>query len=159
MASDLIAAVISDCECAAGERTIVATDTTSLISFDNPEEAHYVCALLNSRAVRGYIRSFSSAGRGFGSPSVIEHVAIPKFESADSNHVELGKWSIKAHRLVAEDGANEKALAEILASIDNIAKEIWNLRDEELSQLQLLAGSGEKINETSPKTDATRTLW
>ena len=60
-----MAVVLSKVETPIGEKDVIPTDTSSLIPFKSEAEAHYVCAILNSTLVRFYVRSYSSAGRGF----------------------------------------------------------------------------------------------
>lgn len=80
MANDISAGVISQIKTSYGYKTIIPLNTSSFFATDNEAEAHYLCAIINSMPVRDFIKSFSSAGRGFGTPSVMKHVGIPKFD-------------------------------------------------------------------------------
>ncbi|MCX7886568.1 MAG: N-6 DNA methylase, partial [Verrucomicrobiae bacterium] len=93
MASDLVAAVVSTHKTPFGHKKVIPTDTTSLIACEDEAEAHYLCALLNSEPVREFVKSFSSAGRGFGAPSVVSHIGIPKFDPKNRLHQRLSKCS------------------------------------------------------------------
>ena len=106
MANDLVAAVISQEKTKFGWKTVIPTDTTSLIAMKNEDEAHYVCAILNSVVVRRFIKSYSSAGRGFGAPSIMEHVGIPKFDKNNTVHKRFSELSKVLHRL-REKGKEE----------------------------------------------------
>lgn len=99
MASDLVAAVISQWKTPYGWKTVIPTDTTSLFAADNAAEAHYLCAVINSTPVREFIKTFSSAGRGFGAPSVMEHVGIPRFGPNNPLHHKLSQLSQALHDL------------------------------------------------------------
>jgi len=99
MASDLVAAVISQHKTSFGWKTIIPTDTTSLIAVDNEDEAHYLCAILNSMVVREFVKSYSSAGRGFGAPSVMEHIGIPKFDAKNKTRTKLAQLSRELHEV------------------------------------------------------------
>ena len=99
MANDLVAAVISQYKTPFGYKLIIPTDTTSLIACNDENEAHYICTILNSSLVREFIKSYSSAGRGFGAPSVMEHVGIPKFDEKNKLHKEISESSKKLHKL------------------------------------------------------------
>ncbi len=103
MASDLVAVVISQAKTTFGWKMMIPTDTTSLIATDNENEGHFLCAILNSTAVRKFIKSYSSAGRGFGAPSVMEYVGIPKFEKGNTVHKRLSELSEVLHRLRKEE--------------------------------------------------------
>jgi hypothetical protein len=72
-----------------GTKPVIPADTTSFIVVASDDEAHYLAALLNSAAVSGAIASFSASGRGFGSPSVIARLSLPRFDPADPNHAVL----------------------------------------------------------------------
>jgi len=110
MASDLVAAVIGQHKTEFGWKTIIPTDTTSLFATESEDEAHYLCAILNSQPVRRFVKSYSSAGRGFGAPSVMEHVGIVKFNEKNKVHKKLSGLSKSLHRLKTkgEIGAVER---------------------------------------------------
>jgi len=122
MASDIVAAVISQAKTVFGWKQLIPTDTTSLFATSTGAEAHYVCAIVNSLPVRRFIKSYSSAGRGFGAPSVMEHVGIPKFEAGDPLHEKLSKLSKDLHKL-ASKGKNE----EIAVLEKEVDKTVWKL--------------------------------
>jgi len=127
MASDMVATVLASLPTPFGQKLGLPTDTTSLIALENEVEAHFVCALLNSMAVRAYIRSFSSAGRGFGAPSIIEHLALPTFDRNDARHRRLASLSQEAHRLAAQGAAGEEERAGIMGEIEHTDREIDEL--------------------------------
>ena len=95
-----------------GHRTVIPTDTTALIAADNAAEAHYLCALLNSTLIREFVRSYSSAGRGFGAPSVMKHIGIPKFSSTDRSHAGVAAISEKIHAAKIRDSQADVSLLE-----------------------------------------------
>ena len=97
MAGDMVAAVVSQRKTPYGFKIVIPTDTTSLFALDNEAEAHFLCAVINSSPVREFIRSFSSAGRGFGAPSVMENVGIPRFDPKDPLHKKLSGLSKRLH--------------------------------------------------------------
>lgn len=99
MTNDLIAAVVSQHKTAFGYKILIPLETVTFFSTNDKNEAHYLCAIVNSKPVRDFIKSFSSAGRGFGSPSVMEHVGIPGFDSKNHFHTELAVLSEKLHEL------------------------------------------------------------
>ena len=103
MANDIIATVISQHKTPFGYKIVIPTDTTSLFATDNEVEAHYLCAIINSTPVREFIKSYSSAGRGFGTPSVMNHVGIPKFNPKNTLHKKLAQISKILHQLKAKN--------------------------------------------------------
>jgi hypothetical protein len=115
MASDIVAAVISQAKTPFGYKKVIPTDTTSLFATESEAEAHYLCAIINSAAVREFIQSYSSAGRGFGAPSVMSHVAIAKFDASNKLHQKLAELSLNLHRLRA---------SESLSKMESLEKEV-----------------------------------
>ncbi len=125
MTNDLIATVISQSKTPFGYKTIIPLETTALIATNNETEAHYLCAIINSKPVRDFIKSFSSAGRGFGTPSVMEHVGIPKFDFKNPLHQKLAGISKKCHQLKTE--GKEKEIEKLEKENDETAKQLFNL--------------------------------
>jgi hypothetical protein len=101
------------------------------------DAAHYVCALLNSSPARAFVRSFSSAGRGFGAPSIMSHIALPEYDTSSPLHCALSSLSQKAHQLAALGKDSEKELRRVEEEIDRKAAELWELSGEELERVQL----------------------
>ena len=97
MSNDIAAAVVSDIKTIFGYKNIIPLDTTAFISTETEAEAHYICAIINSMIVRGFIKSFSSAGRGFGAPSSMKYLNIPKYDSKNKLHLKLANASKKLH--------------------------------------------------------------
>jgi hypothetical protein len=128
MGNDLFASVISQKKTAFGYKAVIPLHTTALISTDNEAEAHYLCAIINSKPVRDFIKSFSSAGRGFGTPSVMEHVGIPKFDAKNPVHQKLAEISKKCHRLKAE--GKEKEIEKLEKENDELVKKLFGIQNE-----------------------------
>jgi len=123
MASDLVAAVISQDKTPFGWKTIIPTDTTAIFATGIEDEAHYLCAIINSTAVRDFIKSFSSAGRGFGTPSVMENVGIPKFDLKNKLHQKLADISRKCHQLKA--GSKDNEVSKLEKENDELVKKLF----------------------------------
>jgi len=127
MANDIVAAVITQHKTLFGFKTIIPLDTTSLIATNKENEAHYLCAIINSRSVRDFIKSFSSAGRGFGTPSIMQHVGIPRFDPKDKLHKKLAELSDNLHDLKAK---NELEKVERLENeVDASVKNLFGIKD------------------------------
>ncbi|MBM4331350.1 MAG: hypothetical protein FJ117_09035 [Deltaproteobacteria bacterium] len=124
MASKMAAVVLSRLRTPFGLKTAISTDTTSFFAVKNENEAHYLCGILNSNILNEYIRSFSSAGRGFGAPSVMNNLAITKFDSNQEIHIRIAELSQKAHTLVAQG----KEIEEIQSDLDEAVETLWNIK-------------------------------
>jgi len=123
MTNDLIATVVSQFKTPFGYKTIIPLETTALIATNSEPEAHYLCAIINSIPVRDFIKSFSSAGRGFGTPSVMSHVGIPKFDLKNLLHLKIVEISKKCHQLRVE-GKDEEIL-KLEKVNDELAKKLF----------------------------------
>lgn len=107
MSNDIHATVVSTIKTIIGHKIAIPLHTTSFFACSDELEAHYLCSIVNSVHVRTFIRSFSSAGRGFGTPSVMEHVGIPRFDSNNKLHHELAELSKALHNLKATSQTDE----------------------------------------------------
>lgn len=108
MANRLRAAVLGNVETPLGMRPLLGVDTTSYVPLEDADEAHYLCALLNTPAVGGYVASFSAAGRGFGAPGILERIALPRFDRALASHTALAALG---RRAAAGDAAAAERIA------------------------------------------------
>jgi hypothetical protein len=124
MASKMTAVVLSRLRAPFGLKTAISTDTTSFFAVEDEKEAHYLCGTLNSKVVDNFIRSFSSAGRGFGAPSVMNHLAIPKFNGNNRIHMKIAESSKKAHKLVAQG----KGIEKLQNDLNKAVEELWNIK-------------------------------
>lgn len=124
MASKMSAVVLSNIKTNFGTKPMISTHTTAFFALDNRDEAHYLCAILNSEIVNDFIKSFSSAGRGFGTPSVMNNFAIPRFNASNKTHKKLAKLSEKAHALVKRG----KSIEGIEKQINTLVKKLWNIK-------------------------------
>ena len=125
MASDVVGSVISQWKTSFGWKTIIPTDTTSLFATESKSEAHYLCAIVNSDPARRFISSYSSSGRGFGTPSVMEHVKIAKFDKGNEQHRRLSELSKELHRLRVENREEEIKTKE--AEVDEEVRKLFRL--------------------------------
>jgi len=116
MSNDLTAAVISSADGPLGAKLVLPLETTGMIGCDCEDEAHYICAVLNSKPARDFVKSFSAAGRGFGTPSVVRHLDLPRFDDTNPCHRKLAGLSAELHR-IRKGGARE-GIIDLEAEID-----------------------------------------
>ncbi len=138
-ANRMKAAVISSFSFAVGGRStpqktvIPCTGTTSYASFQDEEEAHYVCALMNSSLADALLKSFSAGGRGFGAPSILSNIAIPRFNPKNELAQNLANSSVQAHAFA--ESSNGEQLEAIEADINEAAAKLWGISDKELNKI------------------------
>lgn len=126
MSNDIFATVISEIKTPYSYKRVIPLDTTSFFSTNFESEAHYLCAIINSNPVRDFIKSFSSAGRGFGTPSVMEHVGIQKFDPENPLHQKLAEISRKCHQFKAE--GKETEIGKLEKENDELVKELFGIK-------------------------------
>jgi len=139
MASDIRAAVIGQVAIdVAGKptekRAIVPNDVVTLVGFDNEQEAHYFCACMNSVVVRAHIRSFSSPGRGFAPPSILEHTAIARFDAKNRIMMRLAEISLRCHEAAAVPNQDGLINEEVL--LDEAAASLWRLSAADVAKMR-----------------------
>ncbi|MCX7881564.1 MAG: N-6 DNA methylase [Patescibacteria group bacterium] len=125
MGNDIVASVVSDIKTVFGYKKIIPLYTTCFFATASESEAHYLCAIINSNPVRDFIKSFSSAGRGFGTPSVMEHIGIPKFDQKNPLHLKLSEISKKCHQLKLEN--KEKEIEKLEKENDELVKKLFGI--------------------------------
>jgi hypothetical protein len=127
MSNDIFAGVVSQIKTDIGFKPGIPLHTTSFFATKDEAEAHYLCAIINSKPVRDFIKSFSSAGRGFGTPSVMEHLAILKFDPKNELHKRLSQASKRLHELKAKNESDE--MPEFAAHNDESVGRLFGIKD------------------------------
>jgi hypothetical protein len=77
--------------------------------------------------VREFIKSFSSAGRGFGAPSVMQHVGIPKFDSQNELHQKLAQLSKTLHDLKENNKLDE--ITRLEKEVDDCVHKLFGIKN------------------------------
>ena len=114
--------------------TIMPDHKLMLVDCQDMDEAHYLCALLNSSFTQHIVKSY-----GIGvqiDTHILEHVSIPKYDPEDPLHHALSLLSQRAHQLAAFGESSEKELHQVEEEIDRQAAELWGLTDKELKEIQ-----------------------
>lgn len=85
-----------------GRRPVVAQETCVEIEVASADEAHYVAAVLNSRATGALVAAHSvHGGKGFGTPSMLDYAGLGRYDPADATHAALAEAGRAAHRAAA----------------------------------------------------------
>jgi len=120
------------------DKPVVPQETIIFVPFDGHEEAHYVCAVLNSGTLELVVKHYSTVGgKAFASAHVLQHVRVPKFNPKNKVHDQLSRLSQNAHQLQAI--GKEKELVAVEKKIDDVAAELWGITAKEL--IEQRAGS------------------
>ncbi len=121
IARQMTAAVIQT----GNERPIIPQETVTFVPCDSLDEAHYICALVNSTPFDFVAQSYSQrGGKSFGTPSILKRIRIPLFDAKNAIHGELAVLSQQAH--VGEIASDK---------IDHLAAKLWTLTPIELSEM------------------------
>ncbi len=112
------------------DKVLVPDHTLILIACESADEAHFVCAVLNSAPSRLVVQAYVAL---HPSPHVLEHIAVPQFDAGDPVHARLAALSQQAHQLAASDLTG---LETIEAQVDQAAAELWGLTDQELREIR-----------------------
>ncbi len=104
-----------------------------------------MCAILNSALVRFCVRSYSSAGRGFGAPSVVKHLGIPEYEKGDERHLRSSELSKRAQGLAKryyEGKALEvgEKLNVVEVEVDEAVAGLYGITNDELEVVKKTLG-------------------
>lgn len=104
-----------------GPRPVIPQETCALVAADSADEAHYLCAVLNSAWVGFLVTSHSvRGGKGFGSPGMLDYLRIRRYDPSQPLHRDLALASREAHRLALAGNA----AAEIQDRIDRLAEQL-----------------------------------
>jgi hypothetical protein len=128
-------------------KPVVPQETITLVGCSGEHEAHYICALVNSSPFQFAATSYSQeGGKSMGSPHILEHIRIPRFDPKNPVHLRLAELSKEAHAAAARGDA--QGLRAIEAEIDQQAAQVWGLSAEELRAVQ------ESLSELSGEVEA-----
>lgn len=127
-ASRFTAAVVPD----EGGPVILPDHKLMLVDVDSAEEAHYLCAILNSTPVALLVRTYAVETQI--STHVLNYVAVPQFDLEEEAHGQLSSLSRQAHDAMA--AGNGENVAQIEVQIDRLAAQLWDLSTHELREIQ-----------------------
>jgi len=105
-------------------RPMIPQETCVLVACDSSDEAHYLCAMLNSAAVNQLVAGHSvRGGKGFGTPGMFDFLPLRRYRPDDPRHVELAQLSRRAHAASrgGESPAKVELLMELQRRIDELA--------------------------------------
>lgn len=100
-----------------GEKQVIPGDHFLFIPTDTRDEAHFLCALLNSTPYQQTLQSLASRGKATLSKGVIEQLELPAYSPTVDDMNRLAELSLEAHR-----GSDERERQEIVGQIDRLVK-------------------------------------
>jgi methylase of polypeptide subunit release factors len=133
VATGLVAAVVgSVLDNFLGSKVVTPNEKLVLVSCERENEAHYVCALLNSSIARLVAKSYVIEIQI--SAHIVEYVRIPAFDPRNDVHLKLAALSMQAHEYT--DKGDEQSIKMIEDEIDRLAAQLYGLTDEELLEVK-----------------------
>lgn len=115
-----------------GEKMVIPGDHYMFIGTNNQQEAHFLCALLNSSIYQRSLKDIASEGKASLSKSVVSQLEIPEWEETEESK-RLAELSMQAHDIVPEHTDMSKRsynkttideLEEVQAEIDQIVEDM-----------------------------------
>jgi len=114
-----------------GCKCIIPDHTLILVACGDRDEAHFVCASLNSAPSRFVVQSYIVL---HPDPHILDRVRVPRFDPASPTHRQLSALSLAAHTAASTGDAAHVREMEI--EIDRLAAQLWGLTDAELREIQ-----------------------
>lgn len=106
----------------------------AFISTSSEEEAHYICAILNSSITNLVLQSIAKGGKNFATPEFINNIKIERYDPSNPIHKNLVELSKKAHSLACQDRLDE--LRKVEDEIDKTVAKLYGITDMELKEIQ-----------------------
>ena len=131
MGSQLSAAVLPF----EGKKPVLPQNTHAFVSCESEDEAHYLCAMLNSSLVNFLIRSYSvTGGKSFASPHIMEYVSIPRYDAGNTSHIELTRLSHQRYHYAATEGKLDQ-IPTSQPELDQLVEECFGLSGKPLESI------------------------
>lgn len=122
-----------------GSKCVMPDHTLIIVACELSEEAHCLCALLNSSPSRFLVQNYIVI---HPDTHVLENVRVPRYDPANPTHRQLAALSQQAHEATAVGACPERSrrdtarVREIEAEIDELAAQLWGLTEAELREIQ-----------------------
>lgn len=148
MGNELAAAVITPVtDPYLGNKPVIPEHVMAFIPTNTEDEAHYICAILNSTLVNLILQSIAKGGKNFASPELINNINIKRYNELNPIHARLVELSKKAHQLAQQNQLDE--LKKVEDEIDKTVAELYRLTNEELKEIKrsLAILKGEEVEE------------
>jgi hypothetical protein len=113
------------------EKPVIPDHKLMVAAMEGKDDAHYVCALLNSSLSRFFAEAYFIETSI--STHILDYIKIPKFSSTTDLHKKLSTASQRAHELTIQ--GDKGKLVEVEGEIDALAAEFWGITSKELEQI------------------------
>lgn len=103
------------------DKLVLPDHNNILIALESEEEAHFLCALMNSHLVEEFVDAYVS---WFKSGHILENIAIPKYEESNLWHKKMSILSQEAHEIATSIYTAEELNEELTDKLKEIEEEI-----------------------------------
>lgn len=119
--SHMIATVVSEIDCEfIGKKTVVTDSKILYVALDNESEAHYMCAILNSKIIGEIIKAYTiDVQKGV---DIVKNINIQTFNKHNKYHIQLAELSKNAH---TQYQINKENIDSIEKSIDSLIEYVF----------------------------------
>lgn len=116
IASEFICAVISNVDDEyLGNKMILPNEKIMYVSFDDEDEAYYLCGILSSTLVANCVKSYMNPTSI--SAHVLDKLYIPTFDRNNQDHIDIAR--------ACKEGHGEKDITKYINRIDAIVSKIY----------------------------------
>ena len=131
--SEFTCAVIDSNIMPNGEKKVLIPETKLvLVPFENPTEAHYLCACLSSVINRYLVKSYAVNTQI--ATHVLNYLKVPKFDEQNSIHNKLSDLSLIAHDY--SRNKNFDNFEDVADQIDETAGKLWGINKAEIKDMK-----------------------
>jgi len=109
-------------------RPCIPADSLCAVALHTEDEAHYLCAMLNSSIARYIIKSYVAL---HPSPHILEYLRIRKWDEQNVTAMKLSRLSRECHEKMRKRDAVD--LTDQEAQIDEAAATLWDIDPKELA--------------------------
>lgn len=129
IASELTCAVLGPLNDATIQQKVIIPDhKLVVVPFEEPDPAHYLCAVLNSSVAR-FVAGTYVVGTQI-STHILDYIKVPEYSSGKGLHGRLARLSQRCHDATA--GGKTEVVAACEDEIDSLVGELWGLSRKEL---------------------------
>lgn len=113
------------------QECVIPDHTLIMVGCDGAEEAHFICAALNSSPSRFIVQNYIVL---HPDPHILQRVRIPRYDPANPTHRRMAALSQNAHHAMAKSDMEQVKAIEV--EIDNLAAGLWGLTIDDLREIQ-----------------------
>lgn len=113
-----------------GNKPPIPQETIVYLPTDTLEEAHFICAVMNSKLFSLIVSLIHMKGtKGFGTPRILEKVFIPNYDEKNRIHKDLVRLSQHLHVSEERDGNSYEG------ELNNLVVKLYRLNAEKLKDI------------------------